>query len=217
MPTRLDLDTPETPLRAFVENSPNAVFLKDEAGRYLFMNRAARELIGDAAWHGRTDHEILPRDVADVVVAHDRRVLESDRAYNYDLVLPQPGGARRLYSTKFPLRDASGRRYVASITVDVTESRRIEEELQLVTNTMSAAVIRCAADSRILWANRVYCEWMGRSFDDIVGRPLAEVIGEGPLAEIRPYIAAVLRGEQPRYERLADYPGLGRRWVAAVY
>jgi PAS domain S-box-containing protein len=207
----------EQRFRSFMENSPNAVFLKDAAGRYVFMNRAAQALTGGKPWRGRSDHELLPAAVADAVVAHDHDVLASDRARTYDLALPQPGGERRLYSTKFPLRDAAGRRYVGSITVDVTESRRVEEELQLVTDTMSAAVIRCAADTRVLWANRVYCEWMARRFDDIVGRPLVEVIGESALAEIRPYIAAVLRGGQPRYERLADYPRLHRRWVGAVY
>ncbi len=193
------------------------MFLKDEAGRYLFMNRAARALIGDAPWLGKTDFDILPREVADVVVANDRQVLQSNRAHTYDLAFPQPGGERRLYSTKFPMRDAQGRRYVASITVDVTDSRRAEEELQLVTDTMSAAIVRCAADTRVLWANRVYCEWMERRFADIVGRPIVEVIGSRALEEIRPHIDAVLRGEQVRYERLVDYPALRRRWVGAVY
>ena len=169
-----------------MESTPNAVFLKDDAGRYVFMNRAARALIGDAPWQGRTDHEILPAAVADEVVAHDRHVLATDGSQTYELALPQPDGERRLYSTKFALHDPSGRRYVASITVDVTQTKRAEDELQLVTDTMSAAIVRCAADTRILWVNRVYCQWMRRSFADIVGRPLAEVIGEGPLAEILP-------------------------------
>ena len=215
--TRVKLVDSEQRFRGFMENSPSAVFLKDETGRYVFMNRAAQALIGGRPWRGRSDRELLPAAVADTIVAHDRQVLETDRARTYELALPQPGGERRLYSTKFPLRDPAGRRYVASITVDVTESKRVEEELQLVTDTMSAAIVRCAADTRILWANRVYCQWMARSFEDLVGRRLVEVIGETVLEELRPHIAAVLRGEHPRYERLADYPGLGRRWVGALY
>ena len=211
------IEESEQRFRGFMENSPNAVFLKDEAGRYVFMNPAARTLIGDAPWQGRTDRELLPQATADAIVAHDRQVLETDRAHSYELALSQPGGERRLFSTKFPLRDPDGRRYVASITVDVTDTKRAEEELQLVTDTMSAAIVRCAADTRILWANRVYCQWMGRSFDDLVGRPLAEVIGQTGLDEIRGHITAVLRGEQVRYERRVDYPALGRRWLGAVY
>ena len=207
----------EQRFRGFMENSPNAVFLKEESGRYVYMNRAGQALIGDAQWRGRTDHDLLPGPVADAIVAHDRDVLAGGRAKSYEIALPQAAGERRLLSTKFPLRDAAGQRYVGSITLDVTESKRAEDELQLVTDTMSAAVIRCDADTRIRWVNRVYCEWIARAFDDIVGRPLVEVIGPGPLGEIRPHIAAVLRGESPRYERLADYPGLGRRWVGALY
>jgi PAS domain S-box-containing protein len=207
----------EQRFRGFMDHTPNAVFLKDDAGRYVYMNSAAQALVGDAQWRGKTDHDLLPAPVADKIVAHDRQVLQTDRAHSYELALSQPAGVRRLYSTKFTLRDPAGRRFVASITIDVTESKRVEEELQLVTDTMSAAIVRCAADTRILWVNRIYCQWMARSFDEIVGRPLAEVIGEGVLAELRPHIDAVLRGEQPRYERLADYPGLGRRWVGAAY
>jgi PAS domain S-box-containing protein len=215
--TRRQLVESEQRLRSFMEHTPNAVFLKDADGRYLFMNRAAQALIAGRAWQGRSDHDLLPAPVADAVVAHDRDVLASGQPRTYDLSLPQPDGERRLYSTKFPLRDGAGRPCVGSITVDVTDHRRVEEELQLVTDTMSAAVIRCAADTRILWANRVYCEWMARRFDDVVGRPLVEVIGEGALGEIRPYIAAVLRGASPRYERRVDYPRLHRRWIGAVY
>ncbi|HEY5897250.1 MAG TPA: PAS domain-containing protein, partial [Burkholderiales bacterium] len=128
-----------------------------------------------------------------------------------------PGGERLLHSVKFPLRDTGGRRFVASITMDVTEQSRSEAQLQFVTDTMSAAVIRCDAFTRILWVNRVYCHWMKRDTSDIVGRPLVEVIGERAMEEIRPHIDAVLSGERPSYERLADFPGLGRRWVAATY
>jgi PAS domain S-box-containing protein len=207
----------EQRFRNFMENTPNAVFLKDAAGRYVFMNKAAEALIGGASWRGRTDRDLLSPATAERIAAHDRQVLETDRPHTYELALPQPDGERRLFSSKFPLRDADGRRYVASITVDVTDRKRTEEELQLVTDTMSAAVVRCSADLRVQWANRIYCQWMARSFDDLVGRPLAEVIGPTALEEIRGHIGTVMRGEHVRYERRVEYPGLGRRWVGAVY
>jgi hypothetical protein len=62
--------------------------------------------------------------------------------------MPGPAGERRFHSTKFPLRDAEGRRYVGAVTIDVTEQRRSEEQLQLVTDTMSAGMVRVSADLR---------------------------------------------------------------------
>jgi PAS domain S-box-containing protein len=214
---RMRLAESEGRFRGFMDNTPNAVFLKDEAGRYVYMNRAGEKLVGDPHWLGKTDAQLLPEAVAQTVMARDRYVLATDAPSAYDLTLPQPDGDRQLYNTKFPLRDPAGRRYVASISIDLTERKRAEEELQLVTDTMSAAVVRCAADTRVLWVNRVYCQWIGRRFDDIVGRPLVEIIGERALAEIRPSIDTVLTGKLARYERLADYPGLGRRWMGALY
>ncbi|MFN2644488.1 MAG: PAS domain-containing protein [Burkholderiales bacterium] len=203
--------------RGFMQHTPNSVFLKDEEGRYVFVNRSAQELIGRADWGGRTDEELLAPAIAREIRAHDRDVLESGAPRFYDLRFATAENERVLRSVKFPLTDAEGRRYVGSITMDVTRERQSEAQLQFVTDTVSAALIHCAADTRVIWVNRVYCDWIAKPMAEIVGRPLAEVIGEAGLANIRPHIDAVLGGGTPSYERLADYPGLGRRWVAASY
>ena len=51
----------EQRFRAFMQNSPSGVFLKDEAGRYVFISRAGEQLIGRTDWLGRTDDELLPQ------------------------------------------------------------------------------------------------------------------------------------------------------------
>ncbi|HYX65388.1 MAG TPA: DUF4118 domain-containing protein, partial [Burkholderiales bacterium] len=66
--TRVKLVDSEQRFRGFMENSPSAVFLKDETGRYVFMNRAAQALIGGRPWRGRSDRELLPAAVADTIV-----------------------------------------------------------------------------------------------------------------------------------------------------
>src|SRR5688572_22084079 len=48
----------EERFRAFMQNSPSGVFLKDEDGRYLFMNRAGEAIAGRTDWAGKTDEEI---------------------------------------------------------------------------------------------------------------------------------------------------------------
>ncbi len=119
----------EQRFRAFMQHSPNPVFLKDEAGRYLFMNRAGEALIGRTDWLGRTDEELLPPAPAGTVRDRDREVLEADATRSYDLTLPTPQGERTVHSVKFPLRDPAGRRYVGSITLDITEQRHAQRTL----------------------------------------------------------------------------------------
>ena len=116
--------------RAFMQNSPNAVFLKDEAGRYVFISRAGEEITGTTDWLGKTDEELLPPAAARVVRQRDREVLQAEAALSFDLTLATPQGERTVRSVKFPLRDAAGRRYIGSITMDVTEQIRTQEALQ---------------------------------------------------------------------------------------
>ena len=120
----------EERFRAFMQNSPSGVFLKDEEGRYVFMNRAGEHLVGRTDWLGKTDDELIPGRAAGDIRSHDRAVLDESSPRLYDLRLPTPQGARTLSSVKFSLSDASGRRYVGSITSDVTEQRAAEDALR---------------------------------------------------------------------------------------
>lgn len=92
-----------------------------------------------------------------------------------------------------------------------------ERDLQVVTDTMPAAVCRTGNDLRFVWMNPLYCAWIGRAAADALGKPVAEVLGEEQMRAIEPHVARVLKGEQVQYERLAELPGLGRRWISALF
>ncbi len=70
---------------------------------------------------------------------------------------------------------------------------------------------------RYLWANPAYLEWIGRSPEDILGRPIVDVLGPDVFATIRPHLQRVLSGERTEYEAELALPGKGRRWVQATY
>ena len=120
----------EQRFRAFMQNSPSGVFLKDEEGRYLFMNRVGEQIAGRTDWPGKTDDELLPDAVAAEIRAHDKLVLSQNAPSEYDLTMNTPHGLRTLRSVKFPLRDAAGQRYVGSITADITDQRAAHEALR---------------------------------------------------------------------------------------
>jgi PAS domain S-box-containing protein len=208
---RAALATSERRFRTFMENSPVLVFIKDEEGRYVFANRVGRALLAPD-WAGKTDAEMLPAEVAARIMANDRQVLEKDAPATFDLRM----GELRLHSTKFPLRDAAGRRYVGAVTIDVTAERRSEEQLQLVTDTTSAGMVRVSADLRYLWANRVFAAWAGMTPEQMAGRPIADVIGTDGVQALAPHIEELRAGRRVEYERLAHYAHLGLRWIYSV-
>ena len=66
-------------LRAVLDNTPAAIFLKDPDGRYLLVNRAFERLHGRPAVEllGRLDREVLPPEVADRMRVDDLRVMSA--------------------------------------------------------------------------------------------------------------------------------------------
>ena len=211
-------ETSEEKFRRFMENAPAAVFIKDEAGRYVYMNAAAQGIVGVPDWQGKTDDELLPEEAAREVRAHDARMLETQAPGEFDLKI----GERQFHSTKFPLRDAGGRLLIGAVSMDVTEQaraaeelRRQREELRIVTDTMSAGVVRISADLRYVWVNRVFASWVGKPLEEVIGRPIAEVIDERDWRDLHPHVERALRGERVEYERRAHFAA-GERWIHSV-
>jgi PAS domain S-box-containing protein len=104
------------------------------------------------------------------------------------------------------------------------ERKRAEEalhtarvQLQIVTDTMSAAVTRCDRDLRYVWVSERYAQWLGRRPDDIAGHPIVDIIGDKGLSTLRPHIERVLNGFPVEYEAFVDFKGPGGRWIHAIY
>jgi PAS domain S-box-containing protein len=200
-------------LRGFMQHSPNGVFIKDEGGRYVFMNHAGEKLTGTTHWAGKTDADLLPAQVAAQIMAHDREVLDSEAVSRYHLAFPAAAGARTLRSVKFPLRDAEGRRYVAAVTMDVTAEQEAQQQLQAIADALPAVVLMVDRDLRFRYINQLGAQWMRRAPQEVIGKTVGEAIGEQALGEIRPYLERVLAGEVVIYEREVEYPAFGRRWA----
>jgi len=82
---------------------------------------------------------------------------------------------------------------------------------------MPVAVTRCSAELRYLWVSNRYAAWLGMAAEDIIGRPIVDVLGEEGLKSIRPHIDAVLAGKQVEYEERASFGNIGQRWIHAEY
>jgi PAS domain S-box-containing protein len=82
---------------------------------------------------------------------------------------------------------------------------------------MSAPVSLCSRDFRYVWVSKPYASWLGVPAREIVGRPIAEVLGAAAFEQLRPHFERVLGGERVEYEERVDFRRLGPRWVHVVY
>jgi PAS domain S-box-containing protein len=95
--------------------------------------------------------------------------------------------------------------------------RSKEAELESIITRTPFMLIRCSPDLHFRFVSPAYAEMLGRRPEDIVGKSLAEVIGECGMSTILPYVEQVLRGERPQYDAEVEYAGIGKRFLHGSY
>lgn len=128
-----ELRRSEQVLQSIIDSSSAAIYLKDVDGRFIVVNNTSARILGttkDGAI-GRTDHDFLPKDVADRHADHDREVMETCAARESEEPIEQEDGVHTFLSAKFPVYDSAGIVYgVGGISTDITEPARLRRELE---------------------------------------------------------------------------------------
>ena len=122
----------EERFQAFMNNSPAIAWMKDEQGRYVYLSEAYDKYSGvrPEEWRGKTDFELWPREVAEGFRKNDLEVLRTGRTSRWwKKALPRRR-AILLVELQVPFRDASGRRFIGGIGVDITQRKQMETMLQ---------------------------------------------------------------------------------------
>lgn len=213
---------------AIVASSDDAIISKNLDGIILTWNAGAQRIFGYTAEEaiGQPITMLIPAERLDEEQDLLTRLRRGERIEHFETVRVTKDGRRLDISlTVSPVRDANDRIFAASkVARDITlhkraveDLRAAQEHLKIVTDNMAVAVTHCDRDMRYLWISAGGAEWLGRSQEQIVGRPIPEIIGEQAFATIRPYIERALAGERVTFELPIPYRDLGQRWVKAVY
>jgi PAS domain S-box-containing protein len=116
-----------------LDNTKAVVFVKDLKGRYTLVNRRLEIDTGftRAQVLGRTDFELFSLEAAQRMHEDDQRVLDSGELLEVEGVTDFPNGPRVFLSSKFPLRDRSGRiDGICGVATDITERKMLEAQLR---------------------------------------------------------------------------------------
>ena len=120
-------------LLAVIDATPDAIFVKDLAGRYVLVNQAAARFVGrtPAELVGKDDFEIYPEDTARQFVDDDRKVLAEGRAMSFEGVASSASGTQAYLVTKGVYRDRDGNILgTYGISHDITELRAAQDSLE---------------------------------------------------------------------------------------
>jgi PAS domain S-box-containing protein len=94
--------------------------------------------------------------------------------------------------------------------------REREATLELIINRTAFMITRCSRDYTVQFGSRAYAEMFGLRAEEMIGRPLVEIMGEEAFRIVRPDIERVLRGERVEYERAVPYRKVGTRIMRAI-
>jgi len=120
-------------LKAVVEGTSGAVFVKDIEGRYVMINSACARLFGLTVEEvlGRGDHDLFPQDVADEMVEHDEQVLRSGTAHTIEEAPTMRGITRTYLTTRGVYRDAQDQVIgLVGFSRDISDLKRLEQQLR---------------------------------------------------------------------------------------
>ncbi len=139
-------------LDAVVEGTTDAVYVKDQHGKFLLSNRSTARFLGKpvAAVLGCDDAELFGAEAGQRLMEQDREVMAAGCAVTQEDTVAIGGVTRTFLATKAPFRDTGGNVIgVIGISRDITERKLADNALRLerdrMARTMEAApVVICS-------------------------------------------------------------------------
>lgn len=130
-------------LQQIINSVADPIFVKDHNHRLVLINDAMCRLIGRERGElmGKSDHDLFPAAEADVFHDRDERVFESGQENTNEEIITDAQGVKHTIATKKMLyTDMLGRPHIVGVIRDITDQKRIEEELRNLNSTLEARV-----------------------------------------------------------------------------
>jgi PAS domain S-box-containing protein len=208
-----ELKASEARFRSTVQLAQDAVLIADADRRVVLWNRGAERMFGYRA------EEVVGKPIEDLLCEGDAP------AFREALGSLQPGGAaaprtglvehsaRRKDRSEFPVEysvtawEAEGRRFYGIIIRDVTERKLAERALaesekqyRTLVTSLQEGVGMTDTDDRLVYVNPAYCEMLGYSKEELIGRELAGLIPPEEHPKVDAETELRKRGHKSRYE-----------------
>ncbi|MGC9364325.1 MAG: PAS domain S-box protein [Fidelibacterota bacterium] len=172
------LQKSEERYRAFINATRDMVFIKDDAFRYVVVNRANQEFFGKPEEEilGKTDFDLMSPGAARRCRETDKQALQSDNIVNS---IEKVNG--RMYETRKFMVPIGDRKGVGGFIRDITERRIAEENLQfqaMLLDRIQDGIVATDLEGNITYANATELEILGKSLDQVVGTSVRSFGGD---------------------------------------
>jgi PAS domain S-box-containing protein len=212
-------------LLALLEHAHDAVFVRRLDGEILYWNKGAERTYGWTSEQARGQilHALLNTRFPKPLVVIEEALHEHGE-WEGRLVHTRRDGRQVVVESRWALDRGKADATVLEINRDMTPRleaqeavRARERQLRFVTDNAPVAIAHCDPQNRFKFVNRPYAERFGLHPAQLVGRTVADVIGEQAFEAIRPYTARALAGEPLEVEVEIPYEKLGRQYMHFAY
>jgi PAS domain S-box-containing protein len=150
-------------LEEYLRQNPAVCFIKDDAGRYLFVNEAFEQAFGvhSTSVLGKTDDDWLGSEAATPLMRNDAEILSQSQAKeSIERLTLADGNEREWLVWKYPCSDSEGNPLIGGIAFDFTKTYQSErhlrgqaELLELILNNIGDPVIAVDENGKLLLFN----------------------------------------------------------------
>ena len=170
----------EALLQAFMENHPAPAFIKDQSGRYLYVNSSLQKVLRRPRQEiiGTTSEDYLDAEQSARVRALDQLVLSTGQPHTLSFSEMQGDVGGHWLAFRFPVVDEDGTTLLGGISLDITERVEAERALresnqfvQAVADQLTAHLfIFDVSTARPIYFNPAAVEFYGMSVADFQTR-----------------------------------------------
>lgn len=120
---------------SFMKHLPALAFIKDLKGRYLYLNRAYRDILKSDPLDriGRNDDELWPADVARQLKKNDQEIMSGGQVLKIVEQVKYKNQTQHHLTTKFPILQNGVPNMLGGIAIDITDrilAEQAREELE---------------------------------------------------------------------------------------
>jgi PAS domain S-box-containing protein len=221
------LDENQKLLSAIINNSAAVIYVKNLQGKYIMVNRRFNELfhLNEEDIIGKTDHDVLSKEMADAVRQMDIRAAASQNALTEEEIMQLDDGLHTYISVKSPLHDSTGKPYaIFGISTDITERKKVEEAVlraeasyrEIFEKASDAIYVHEIETGKVLEVNQRACEITGYTKEELINGNPEDFITDNPnysLQNALNYIQKAAKGTPQLFEWLGKSKDGSFKWL----
>jgi PAS domain S-box-containing protein len=191
-------------LQNVLNGASDPIYVKDQLGRYVFVNAACARLLATTAESivGKQDRDLFRREEAQLMRDKDQAVLLTGQPQTFEEALVRPEGSYVYHTTKTTYYNPAGSvAGIIGVSRNITERKaqeRIFERLADLVIFSAEAMMGLTPDGAITSWNAAAEQMFGYSCQEALGRSIRMLLSPGQHWQLALFRERVRRGEPIR-------------------